>query len=85
MGLFSFLTGKKDDPAPAPATAVAEPIATSATATPPAATAEESPFAPPGEWALDALTKPAETPASAPPDLGPLDPAAVSELQARIV
>jgi FeS assembly SUF system protein len=81
MGMFSFLTGKKDD-----AVGADVPVAHGATsaATP---TAPDTPFAPPEAWDMNtsALTAPPAAPAGDRPQMGPADPVATAELQGPII
>ena len=90
MGIFSFLTGKKDDdeapnPAPAAGVATADPAPIPPEPAAPAPPAE-SPFTPPEAWNIDALTAPPpadlqrET-----PELGPADPTQTAALQSKII
>jgi FeS assembly SUF system protein len=79
MGLFSFLTGKKEE------TVVRtpdEPVRTDAAhqASP------DSPFHPPEAWDIDALTAPPPPPPDGEaPQVGPLDPAQTAALQSKVV
>ena len=79
MGIFSFLTGKKDAPSATPA----------AIATPDVPMSDvpmsDSPFVPPPAWNIDALTAPKPEQASNKPEIGPMDPGVTAELQPRIV
>ena len=97
MGLFSFLSGKKEDavetpsssPAPAGAMPAVPPSGTatataSATIEPPSLP-EPSSFVPPESWNLDALTAPPSASAADAPNVGAPDAAKIAELQAPIV
>ena len=97
MGLFSFLSGKKEDavetpsssPAPAGAMPAVPPSGTatataSATIEPPSLP-EPSSFVPPESWNLDALTAPPPASAADAPNVGAPDAAKIAELQAPIV
>jgi FeS assembly SUF system protein len=80
VGLFSFLTGKKDD---VDATAV-EDRTRPETAEP--APAAPTPFTPPEAWNTDALTAPPPPAATGnAPQIGPVDPAVTAELQGPII
>jgi FeS assembly SUF system protein len=95
VGMFSFLTGKKDDKDAADTGNVkaAEPSATlpppSAVATDEPArawdTGDDSPFSAPAAWNLDALNAPAPKQEGQAPQIGPLDPAATAEFQQPII
>jgi FeS assembly SUF system protein len=89
MGLFSFLTGKKDDlasaagvaesvrPEPArPEPALSEPAASHSSGTP---------FSPPPAWNIDALTAPPPESTSPASHLGPVDPAVTASFQQKVV
>jgi FeS assembly SUF system protein len=92
VGIFSFLTGKKDDEAAsdrttatsmstvgAPAAASEEPAAVPAGA-------PDTPFTPPEAWNIDALTAP--PPADLQPEtpnVGPADAAQTAALQSKII
>jgi FeS assembly SUF system protein len=88
MGIFSFLTGKADDDAPATPPAVAPPV-TSSLATDTPAPAGPSPAAPEAEasgWDIDtgALTAPIPKPAET-PTVGPADPDLTAEFQGPVI
>ena len=92
MGMFSFLTGKKDGKdAVADAAEVKEailpPPSAVATDEPTRAwdTGEDSPFSAPAAWNLDALNTPAPKQEGEAPQIGPLDPAATAEFQQPII
>ena len=94
MGLFSFLTGKKDDKdtatdpadtiepwgAPAPAA-----VHTDAAHTPEQSPATDSPFTPPPAWDIAALTAPPPEQTGDKPALGPVDPAVTAMLQPKVI
>lgn len=92
MGLFSFLTGRKEEPNPALPSA--RPPAPNAEAASPAAAApsvesttpERSPFTPPEAWGIDAkaLTDPPPTTPDK-PTIGELDTGVTAELQPKVV
>ena len=96
MGIFSFLTGKKDDeavverptgtatePAPAPAPAESAPPGPPA---PAQAAPAETPFTPPEAWNIDALTAPPpEDLQREAPQVGPADATQTAELQSKII
>ena len=90
MGLFSFLTGQKDEreapaaapvpPSPAPAAPLAPP--------PPAAAATHAPptpFTPPEAWDTAALTAPHPETTGEKPNVGPPDSARIAALQGPII
>jgi FeS assembly SUF system protein len=91
VGIFSFLTGKKDEaaaPGPTPSTATTSAPAAGATLPPPAETAhgpEPSPFHPPEAWNIDALTAPKPEQTGTKPEIGPTDPSITAELQPKVV
>jgi FeS assembly SUF system protein len=99
MGLFSFLSSRKDDDAVAVRDEQTTPSVDNAPASvqpeaddkrpQPAAesVAPATPFTPPEAWGMDvdALTRPSETPPADPPQVGPLDPVQTAELQPKIV
>jgi FeS assembly SUF system protein len=89
VGIFSFLTGKKDDAATsAPAHAIATPPAPVSTPEPPREIhheADQTPFHPPEAWNIDALTSPRPEPSGAKPEIGPTDPALTAEFQPKVV
>jgi FeS assembly SUF system protein len=99
MGLFSFLSNRKDDDAVAVRDEqAAPPRDEAASAVPPEAGGERqepavdpmpppTPFTPPEAWGMDvdALTRPSDTPPADPPQVGPLDPVQTAELQPKIV
>jgi FeS assembly SUF system protein len=85
VGIFSFLTGKKEDEdaaeaaAPVPAAAAPRPAATEPTFTPPEAWSAEA-------LNTDALTAPPPADvARETPQVGPPDPAQIAALQSKIV
>jgi FeS assembly SUF system protein len=89
VGLFSFLTGQKDEAAaerPAPPTT---PAGTAAAAPPPPAAAPThappTPFTPPEAWDTAALTAPRPESHAEKPNVGPADPAQVAALQGPII
>ena len=84
MGMFSFLTGKKDDDA---GTTTVEGAGSPAPSAVPAAGTPDTPFAPPAAWDMNtsALTAPVPAPAAATPQVGPADPVATAELQGPII
>jgi FeS assembly SUF system protein len=94
MGLFSFLTGKKDDDT---ATATAEPPRESA---PPSAGPATAPvdsgataaggdphptFTPPEAWKTEALTAPIPEATGDKPEVGPADAAQTAALQGKVI
>jgi len=94
VGIFSFLTGKKEDAA---ATTAAMKPDTSLAATmaeevvePPAPGAPdehpgETPFHPPEAWNIDALTAPKPAPPAEQAEIGAVDPVETAALQPKIV
>jgi FeS assembly SUF system protein len=93
VGIFSFLTGKKDDEA---ATAAVSPDTSAAAtmsdesaaapgASPPETQPTETPFHPPEAWNTDALTAPKPPQPAEQSELGPVDPAETAALQPKIV
>jgi FeS assembly SUF system protein len=100
VGIFSFLTGKKDDEAAAserpsttataetapPAALTADAPAADAADTPAAHTTADTPFTPPDAWNIDALTAPppADLQTDA-PQIGSADAAQTAALQSKII
>jgi FeS assembly SUF system protein len=95
VGIFSFLTGKKDEVDSAGsggvATAPVGPasLGESAHAAPSkavAASAHDTPFEPPDAWSIDtaALTEPAPSTGDQ-PQLGPVDPVQTAALQSKVI
>jgi FeS assembly SUF system protein len=92
VGIFSFLTGNKDEttqegrpqPAPSPAPAPAAADSGSAPAPPPAADPHDTPFTPPEAWNIEALTAPRPETGDK-PEIGPVDPEQTAALQPKIV
>jgi FeS assembly SUF system protein len=89
VGIFSFLSGKKDEGTSAVAGAG---LATSSEATETAVAAAsadapaDTPFHPPEAWNLDALTAPPPAPAAGTvPEIGPMDTAKTAEYQQKII
>jgi FeS assembly SUF system protein len=81
VGLFSFLTGKKDEDAAGPA-----PEATAAQPASSHAAPADSPFMPPEAWNVDALTAPPPADLQRDtPQIGPADAIQTAELQAKII
>src|SRR5688572_32764272 len=78
MGMFSFLTGKKDNaegpPAEPAATAVATPAAES-----------QTPFHAPDAWTSEALSSPKPETKHDALQVGPLDPEQTAALQGKII
>ena len=94
MGLFSFLTGQKDErETPAKAPDVPGPsVATASPAPPPpaaapaaAAPAPPTPFTPPEAWDTAALTAPHPVASGEKPNVGPPDSAQIAALQGPII
>ena len=90
MGLFSFLTGTKDDssktdtPAPAPAaTPAVSHVAASDTSS--NFHGSGTPFTPPPAWNTDSLTAPLPEASGEKPEVGPLDPDQTAALQSKVV
>ena len=89
MGMFSFLTGKKDDDAgrrrPSPATPTARPPAEPSRRR--AGATADAPFAVHAAeaWNIDALTAPRRRGGRDTPQVGPVDPAQTAELQRQII
>lgn len=87
VGIFSFLSGKKDDAdgqlQPASATTAVDETAAAAGAdsSPP----DPAPFTPPEAWNIDALTAPPPETSGEKPDVGPMDAAQTAALQGPII
>jgi FeS assembly SUF system protein len=90
VGLFSFLTGQKDEreapeapapPQPGPAAAQPASPAPTAAATP----APPTPFTPPEAWDTAALTAPHPAATGEKPNVGPPDSAQIAALQGPII
>lgn len=79
MGMFSFLTGKKD----ATEATSAEPAATTAVVAP--AAESQTPFQAPDAWTSEALSSPKPETKHDTLQVGPLDPEQTAALQAKIV
>jgi FeS assembly SUF system protein len=90
MGMFSFLTGKKDDAAATGAGTSASAVAAAEAEGmplpgPPPAPASDTPFTPPAAWTPEPDAPPA---APAKPEglqVGPLDPEQTAALQGKII
>jgi len=93
VGLFSFLSGKKDEaPVPAPNASTGNERTAAMNGTPhPAAVPETpapaspTPFTPPEAWNVDALTKPHPEPTGETPEIGAVDRAVTADLQPKVV
>ena len=90
MGIFSFLSGKKDEATEAVAGAGLAATSTEATETAfagaSADASADTPFHPPEAWNLDALTAPPPAPAAGTvPEIGPMDTAKTAEYQQKII
>jgi len=88
MGMFSFLTGKKAEPAPDTTAAAGTPAPAAAApeTTPPAAAPHvETPFTPPEAWKDEALKAPKPEAAHSGLQVGPLDTDQTAALQGKIV
>jgi FeS assembly SUF system protein len=87
VGLFSFLTGQKDETAapPAPPAAPAAPSTPTPASAPAPTHAPPTPFTPPEAWDTAALTAPRPESSSDKPNVGPADPAQVAALQGPII
>jgi len=85
--MFSFLTGKKDEQAPAPSSAPPSPNPPepSSQADGTASPAPDTPFTPPAAWNVDALTAPHPVQTGDAPQVGPADAAQTAEFQQRII
>ena len=85
--MFSFLTGKKDEQAPAPSSAppAPNPPEPSSQADGTASPAPDTPFTPPAAWNVDALTAPHPVQTGDAPQVGPADAAQTAEFQQRII
>ena len=76
MGIFSFLSGKKEDESTGSEPDVRTDVPTVA----------DSPFTPPDAWNTDALTAPPPVdPSRETPQVGPSDPAQVAALQSKVI
>jgi len=87
MGMFSFLTGKKAEPAPettAGETTAAPGVSSGSTPQNPG-TELESLFTPPAAWKDEALKSPKPETAHSGLQVGPLDPDQTAALQGKIV
>jgi FeS assembly SUF system protein len=96
VGIFSFLSGKKDEPAAAtpPTTGTSSgksaPAQTNGTPQPNATpesspAAAQTPFTPPDAWNVDALTAPPPEPTGEVPQIGAMDRGVTAELQPKVV
>jgi len=88
MGMFSFLTGKKDTTEAATTDVPAAPAATTDPIAPPAASPvpdAQTPFTAPDAWKTEALTGPKPETTHDALQVGPLDPAQTAALQGKIV
>lgn len=99
MGVFSFLTGKKEEakagattsaPAPTAPPAPAAPTTVAATAASAwGATADEphagTPFTAPDAWNVESLLAPKPEASGDAPQMGPTDPARTAEFQQKII
>lgn len=82
MGLFSFLTGKKDERETGP-TELAGPAAPAEPLAP--ASPADTPFTPPDAWNIESLTAPRPEQAGEAPQVGPLDRTQTAEFQQKII
>ena len=85
MGMFSFLTGKKDEAETAQTAAPAVQEATPAPGTAPPATDPQTPFHAPDAWTSEALSSPKPETKHDTLQVGPLDPEQTAALQGKIV
>jgi FeS assembly SUF system protein len=99
VGIFSFLSGKKDEPAAetppatgttsgniAPAETNGAPhVGASSEPAPAPAPAPQTPFTPPEAWNVDALTAPHPEPIGETPQIGAIDRAVTADLQPKVV
>ena len=87
MGIFSFLSGRKEDQADATAapSPVAEPAGGAVPAVDPAAHGADTPFTPPDAWNVDALKAPHPTMGGETPQLGPVDHDLTAALQGKVI
>jgi FeS assembly SUF system protein len=84
VGIFSFLSGKKDDAVEQSAPSAAPSSVASHTPAPDPHPAD-TPFTPPDAWNVDALTAPHPTMAGEVPQVGPLDREQTAALQGKVV
>jgi FeS assembly SUF system protein len=96
MGLFSFLTGKKDDDGAVTTETAPEqrpsmpgpPVSTPPPAAAPAGAPAgdwQSSFTPPEAWKTEALTAPPPEASGEKPNLGPVDAAQTAALQGKVI
>ena len=89
MGMFSFLTGKKEEKPAGVMTSVTSDPPAAAPATAPRASdwdfGADTPFHPPEAWNIDSLTAPKPEQPGEVSQAGPLDPAQTAEFQQKII
>src|SRR5215210_6647786 len=84
MGMFSFLTGKKDNAEDPPVEPAATAVATAPAAESPAPESQ-TPFHAPDAWTSEALSSPKPETKHDALQVGPLDPEQTAALQGKIV
>ena len=84
MGMFSFLTGKKDEPEVAP-TPAAAPAGTDLVEAPDPTVQGQTPFHAPDAWTSEALSSPKPETKHDALQVGPLDPEQTAALQGKII
>ena len=84
MGIFSFLSGKKDDVVDDTASAAPAPSAEAPTAEA-RSHAGDTPFTPPDAWNVDALTAPHPAASGEVPQVGPVDREQTAALQSKVI
>jgi len=86
VGLFSFLTGNRNqDKASAPAETAPDPRPAPAPVPSPPAGSQDPLFTPPEAWNVDALNAPLPVQEGEAPEMGPADPAQTASLQSKII